>query len=184
MAEKLTIARPYATAAFESAREHDDLDRWSQMLHDAAAVVRDAAMRELLASPVATPDELAALVADICRESGAWLGSVEQLGDNFLKLLAHNRRLGLLPEIAELFDDMKAEVENTIEVMLVSAREVDEPHRAKIVRTLGKRLGREVHLHCEIDEGLIGGAIIRAEDLVIDGSIRGRLEKLAVAMTH
>lgn len=184
MAEKLTIARPYATAAFESAREHDDLDRWSRMLHNAAAVVRDAAMRELLASPVATPDELAGLVADVCRDSGVWSGSVEQLGGNFLKLLAHNRRLGLLAEIAALFDDMKAEVENTIEVTLVSAREVDEPHRAKIVRTLGKRLGREVHLHCEIDEGLIGGAIIHAEDLVIDGSIRGRLEKLAAAMTH
>jgi F-type H+-transporting ATPase subunit delta len=184
MAEKLTIARPYATAAFESAREHDDLDRWSRMLHNAAAVVRDAAMRELLASPVATPDELAAIVADVCRDSGAWSGSVEKLGDNFLKLLAHNRRLGLLVEIAALFDDMKAEVENTVEVTLVSAREVDEPHQAKIVRALGKRLGREVHLHCEIDEGLIGGAIIHAEDLVIDGSIRGRLEKLAAAMTN
>ncbi|MBA3563702.1 MAG: F0F1 ATP synthase subunit delta [Gammaproteobacteria bacterium] len=184
MAEKITIARPYATAAFELAREHDDLDQWSRTLENAANVARDGRVREMLLSPTVTPDELAGLFVGICRESGAWGGSVEEMGDNFLRLLAHNRRLGLLPEIAEVFDAMKAEVENTIEVTLVSAREVDEAHRAKIVQALGSRLGRDVHLHCEIDESLIGGAIVRAEDLVIDGSMRGRLEKLAGAMAY
>ncbi|MGH8495924.1 MAG: F0F1 ATP synthase subunit delta [Gammaproteobacteria bacterium] len=184
MAERLTIARPYATAVFELAQEHGELDPWSRTLGNAANIARDPRVRELLTSPAATPDELAALFAGICRKSEAWSGSVEALGENFLRLLAHNRRLGVLPEIAEVFDDMKAEVENTIEVRLVSAREVDKAHRASIVQALGKRLGRDVHLHCEIDERLIGGAIIRAEDLVIDGSIRGRLEKLAGAMSY
>lgn len=184
MAERITIARPYATAAFETAREHADLDSWSRMLGTAATIARDDRIHDLLSSPVITPDELAALFAGICSEYRAWSGSVAELGDNFLKLLARNRRLGLLPEIAELFDDMKAAAENTIEVSLVSAHEVDAKHRARIVEALRHRLGRDVQLSCEIDESLIGGAIVRAEDLVIDGSMRGRLAKLATAIGH
>ncbi|CAN5282421.1 F0F1 ATP synthase subunit delta [soil metagenome] len=180
MAEKATIARPYATAIFELAREHRQLAEWSRLLEAAAAVAHDERVRELLLSPTATPDELAVFFIGICRETGA--SAVGEPGENFLRLLAHNHRLGLLPEIAEQFDAMKAKVENTIEVSLVSAHEVDAEHRARIQQALADRLGREVQLHCDIDKSLIGGAVIRAEDLVIDGSLRGRLDRLAGAM--
>lgn len=178
MAEKATIARPYAKAAFEYAREHDTFDRWSTVLAVAAAVVSDERVKKLLANPRVKPDDLVELIAAAAGDA------LDESGKNFLATLAHNRRLGLVPQIAEQFEALRAQIENVADVRIISAVQLDDAQRERFANALRKRLKREVRLHCEVDASLIGGAIVRAGDFVIDGSIRARLERLAAAMTH
>ena len=183
MAEKSTLARPYAKAIFALARENDDLEAWANFLQVAGHVVSEPSVAALLSSPHVSEAQLVELIAAPCREA-AWQGSVEKLGQNFLSVLAQNRRLDVLPQIAAIFDGLKAEVERVVEVTLRSATPVDDAQKERFVKALTKRFGRDVNLQCEVDDSLIGGAIIQAEDIVIDGSVRGRLEKLATEMTH
>lgn len=183
MAEKTTLARPYAKAVFALAQQHGDLEAWSNMLQVAGSAVSEPNAAALLGSPHVSEAQLAELIAAPCR-AVAWQGSVDKLGQNFLSVLAENRRLGVLPEISAIFERLKAEVERVVEVTLRSATPVSDALRERFVAALSKRFGRDVHLHCEIDDSLIGGAVIQAEDIVIDGSVSGRLEKLATEMTH
>jgi F-type H+-transporting ATPase subunit delta len=178
MAERSTIARPYAKAAFEAARAGKRLAPWSGALAALAAGVSDPAIQTLLGSPRIPRARLTEVFAELV---GKELG---EPGLNFLRLLAENRRLGLLPEIAQLFAELRAEAERAIEATVTSAVALDDRARAELTRALRKRLAREVTLKCETDPGLIGGAVIRAGDLVIDGSVRGKLERLAVAITR
>src|SRR4051812_38703710 len=126
MAEKATIARPYAKAAFEYARQHQSFDRWSQVLATAAAVVSDERAANLLTNPRVKPEDLVALIADVCG------GALDEHGRNFLLTLATNRRLGLLPDIAEIFETLRAETENVLDVQLVSAVQLDEAQRQRM----------------------------------------------------
>lgn len=176
MAEKITIARPYARAVFELARDKSKLADWSNLLMNAATVVQHPDFQSLLTSPQVTVEQRASIVIEACRDS------LDDHGVNFVKVLAQYRRLDILPEILALFEEQKANFENTVDVSMVSATPVDETQRQKVAASLRQRLGREVRLTCEVDETLLGGAVIRAKDLVIDGSIRGRLEKLAAQM--
>lgn len=178
MAEKSTIARPYAKALFELALAQKRLDAYSEVLSLAAAIVRDARVRELLTSPHVTPDQLASLVIDV---AGAKL---DDAGRNFIRVLAQNRRLGFLPEIAAIYEKLKAEEENIVDVTVTSAVALDTNLQKRFATALNKRLQREVRLHCETDPDLLGGAILRADDLVIDGSLRGRLERLRAELTE
>ena len=176
MAEKSTIARPYAKALFELALAGKKLDEYSQALARAAAVVRDERVRGLLTSPHVTPEQLADLVTNI---AGAKL---DENVRNFISVLAQNRRLGFLPEIAALYERLKAEEENTVDVTVSSAVPLDAGLQRKFVAALKERLQRDVRLHCETDKSLLGGAVLRADDLVIDGSLRGRLERLGAEL--
>jgi len=178
MAEKVTVARPYAKAVFVLACEQERLAQWSGFLAIAASVVGDRRVAELLNSPRVTSAELADLVIGLCA------GKADELAGNFIRVLAQYRRLNVLPEIVGLFEALRAEYENSVDVSLISASPVSQGHRDKIAAALRKRLGRDVRLHCEIDESLIGGAVIRARDLVIDGSLSGRLARLATELTH
>jgi F-type H+-transporting ATPase subunit delta len=178
MAEKATIARPYAKAAFESARQHAAFDRWSQALATSSQVVADERVARLLSNPRVQPADLIGLIADAV---GAPL---DQHIRNFLVALADNRRLGLLPEIAVMFEALRAEVENVADVQVVSAAPLEDAQRERLAKTLKQRLRRDVRLHCEVDPSLIGGAVVRTGDFVIDGSIKARLERLASAMVH
>ena len=177
MADRLTIARPYARAAFEEARQNGGLAPWSDALQAAALVVKDPRVATLLDDPRVKPEELARLVDDI---AAAPLG---EQGENFVRTLAHNHRLGYLPEIAELFATFKDEAEGVADVTVTSATALDEAQRAKIAAALERRLKRKVRLHCETDPALIGGAILRSGDLVIDGSLRTRLIRIAYELT-
>lgn len=177
MADKSTIARPYAKAAFEEARERQRLGPWSQALRTAAAVISDSRVEALLGNPRVTPEELAALVTEI---AGATL---DEQGRNFVRTLADNRRLALLPEISALFDELKGEAEGVVDVTVTSAAPLDDSQRGKLAAALERRLGRSVRLQYATDPALIGGAVLRAGDLVIDGSLRGRLERIAYALT-
>jgi F-type H+-transporting ATPase subunit delta len=176
-ADRLTVARPYARAAFEEARAQQRLDAWSGSLGVAAEVVRDPGVAALLDNPRVTADELARLVTGIAG------GDIGDTGANFFGTLAVNHRLGLLPEIAALFDTFKDQALGVADVTLTSATPVDEAHRRKLTAALEKRLQRSVRLHCNTDPALIGGAVLRAGDLVIDGSLRSRLERIAYDLT-
>jgi F-type H+-transporting ATPase subunit delta len=177
MADRLTIARPYARAAFEEARADKRLAPWSEALHVGAEVVRDERVQALLGNPHVTPDELAKLVIDIAA------GKLGAHGENFVRILAANHRLALLPEIAELFDALKDAAEGVADVTVTSAAKLDEAEGAKLAAALERRLKRRVRLHFETDPALIGGAVLRAGDLVIDGSLRTRLDRIAYELT-
>jgi F-type H+-transporting ATPase subunit delta len=173
MADKTTIARPYAKAAFAEARADSMLGAWSEALHTAATVVDDRRVHSLLDDPHVTPAQLAKLVLDI---AGAGLG---EHGRNFVQTLAEARRLDCLPQIAALFDAYKDDAEGIADVTVTSAAPLDARQQESLSAALARRLKREVRLHCSTDPELLGGAVLRSGDLVIDGSVRGRLERIA-----
>jgi F-type H+-transporting ATPase subunit delta len=177
MAERITTARPYAKAIFALARQNNTLANTAEGLTLGAEVVADPQVHNLLGSPHVTAAQLSELVNGIV---GAKL---DEHGRNFITLLAQNRRLGFLPEIAALFEQMKAEVENAVEVEVTSATALTPDQESRYAAALQKKLGRNVRLQTKIDQSLLGGAVLKAGDLVIDGSIKGRLERLATDLT-
>ena len=177
MADRITIARPYAKAAFNEARARGSLAAWARALGTAAQVVRDARVEALLDNPRVTPPQLAQLVIDI---AGA---DLQEDGRNFVQTLAENRRLAYLPEISMLFNELKDAAEGIADVTVTSATPLDARQQQTLSAALAKRLKREVRLHCETDPTLIGGAVVRAGDLVIDGSLRSRLTRMAYELT-
>ena len=177
MADRITIARPYARAAFEEARAHERLEPWSEALQVAAEVVRDPRVQSLLGNPRVTPAQLAQLVTGI---AAAPLGDH---GANFVRTLAVNRRLAYLPEISALFETLKDAAQGVADVTVTAAAALDASQQRKLAAALHKRLKRSVRLHCEIDPALIGGAVLRSGDLVIDGSLRTRLDRIAYELT-
>jgi F-type H+-transporting ATPase subunit delta len=177
MADRSTMARPYAKAAFRQAQADAQLDRWSTVLDRAAAGVADERVAALIGNPRVTPAQVAELVTSIAGEN---LGTEER---NFLHLLADNRRLRILPDIARLFQVLKDEAEGTVDVTVTSAAAMQAGEREQIAAALTRRFGRKVRVHTEVDAALIGGAVVRAGDLVIDGSIRSRLERMAFELT-
>lgn len=178
MSELTTIARPYASAAFELARDQGDYDNWSQMLEFMAAVAHNGTMRTILDSPRLDAEQAAEMFISVCEEQ------IDEQGQNFIKLLAENRRLVLLPEITALYEFMRREAEGKVDAEVISAQEISKAQIQAIAKALKQRLGREVNITTRTDESLLGGAVIRAGDLVIDGSIRGRLNKLSTALSH
>jgi F-type H+-transporting ATPase subunit delta len=177
MADKSTIARPYAKAAFEEARDRKRLGPWSQALRTAAAVARDPRVEALLGNPRVTPEELAELIIEIAGPE------LDEEGRNFVRTLADNRRLALLPEISARFDELKSEAEGIIEVTVTSAAPLAEAQRRQLAQALERRLGRQVRMQCATDPALIGGAVLQAGDWVLDGSLRGRLERISYELT-
>jgi F-type H+-transporting ATPase subunit delta len=177
MAERITTARPYAKAIFAIARKGNTLANTAAGLRLAAEVVADPRVAPLLGSPHVTSAQLADLVIGIAGSS------LDENGRNFINLLAQNRRLGFLPEIAALFEQMKAEVENAVDVEVTAAVPLTPDQESRYAAALQKKLGRSVRLHTKVDGSLLGGAVLKAGDLVIDGSIKGRLERMATELT-
>ena len=176
MSELTTAARPYARAVFEIARDSKSFDTWSDRLQFLAAVLKDPAMTQLLDAPKLTHQKRASMVESVSSDH------LDEQGLNFVKTLAENGRLDLLPDIAKLYEQYRAEAEGSIEATVISATELDEQQTRKIAEALSKRLQREVRIVSYTDPALIAGAIIRAGDLVIDGSVRGRLQNLTQAI--
>jgi len=179
MADFGTVARPYARAIFDVALAAGDLEGWSQGLAAAAAVAGEKSAHEFLSRPELDDGERSELVGSVASglPGGGVLATPE--GRNLLRLLAENDRLDALGEISKQFDALKAEQENKVRVTLVAAAAVDAATADKIAGALGKRLGRSVELTLEVDAALLGGAVVRAEDMVIDDSLRTRLKRLA-----
>ena len=176
MAELSTLARPYAKAAFEYARDKEALAQWAQQLAMAAAVTMDDAMVTVLSSPALTAEQQAQTVTEVCGDA------LSAELHNYIFILADNKRIALLPEISSLFNQYKANQEKSVDVEVVSAFDLAQATTEKLAQVLGKKLEREVKVSTSTDESLLGGVLIRAGDLVIDGSVRGRLNKLAEAM--
>ena len=173
MAEQTTIARPYARAAFEYAHAHNALKQWSDALAVAATVASNPGVAKLLNNPHVTAAQLVELIADIA-------GSKLDHGSrNFIATLADNRRIVLLPKIAAIYEAMRADIENRAQVSVTSAAPLNEAQQQRLAGALKKRLNRDVQLDCSIDPDLIGGAVIRWNDFVIDGSVKVRLARLA-----
>jgi F-type H+-transporting ATPase subunit delta len=176
MAERSTIARPYAQAIFELAQKDGDFARWSDALELLAMASQDANLAPLLGSPKIGRQQLADLLIEI---AGSRL---DDTGRNLVRVLADARRLVLLPEIAAQYNALRAEAEGTIDARLVTAQPVAAAARDQVAAALSKRLNRKVSLTAETDPSLLGGAIVRAGDLVIDGSVRGRLARMAATL--
>jgi len=168
-----TIARPYAEAIFTIADETDKLDLWSEMLGLLSAVVEDPDMAAIIANPTFEARDQTELMLEI----GG--GHLNDEGTNLVRLLVQNARLSLLPEITELFEKLKAEKDQMLNVHITTAFALRPIQEKQLADALKTKLGREVSITSEKDPALIGGVSIRAGDLVIDGSIRGRLQQLA-----
>lgn len=184
MADNNTIARPYAVAAFEAAKDADNLAGWSTALETAREVLADGQVVAFLGTPSLNDEQRLSFLSDLF-ESAEQQKSVfggDPKGTNFLKLLLEYGRINVLPEIAEHFEALKAEVENTVDVVVTTATALSDNQMQEIATALQARLGREVRIETEIDETLIGGAVIRAGDVVIDGSLRSRLLSLSNAL--
>ncbi len=178
MAESITVARPYAQAAFLYANTSQALGDWSDMLALLAAIVDHEDMRRLIDSPQLTETQLADLIVEVAGER------INGKCANFVRVLADNRRLGLLPDIAALFEIQRRKAEGRVQAELLTAFPASEEQQAEIVASLRRRLGREVELTCSTDASLLGGAVIRAGDLVIDGSVRGKLQRLGASLNQ
>ena len=182
MAEAATIARPYAKAAFGWAREAKALPAWSVALHLGADLAADARIVELIGNPNMSIDQIVAMFTGLA-EPGA--GSVGADGDfdvhwqNFVRLLAQNKRLEVLPEITSQFEILRAQYETEVDVQVTSAVAMSEAQQAAMAAALKARFKRNVRMTTSVNPALLGGAVIRAGDLVIDGSINGRLQRLA-----
>ena len=185
MADNNTIARPYAQALFDSAREHDALQAAADGLEIAKEVLTDGQVAKFLANPGLDNAQRLSFLQDLFANAGnadnAFAGSHPR-ATNFLRLLLEYGRVNVLPEIAEHFDALKARVENTIDVTIRSAAPLSDKDKNEFTSALKNKLGRDVNIETETDESLIGGAVITAGDVVIDGSLRARLNGLANAL--
>jgi F-type H+-transporting ATPase subunit delta len=176
MSQTLTLARPYARAVFSLAREHGRLSQWSGALAFAALAVSEPSVQAVLGNPRLDAQSL----VDVLLPPG----EADPVFAQFLSVLAENHRLVLLPEIAGLFDAQRAEDEHVVKATITSASELDAAELAKLRDALRKRFGREVEVSTAIDASLIGGAVIDAGDVVIDGSLRTKLARLGAALAN
>ena len=185
MADNNTIARPYAQAVFEIARDAGELGGWGESLDKAGAVLADGQVAEFLGNPTLNDERRLEFLDGLFSKAGAdLLAGGNARGTNFVKLLLEYDRVAVLPEIAEHFEALRAEVENTVDVTVTSATELSDDQKKAIAAALEERLGRSVNIETEIDEDLIGGAVIRAGDVVIDGSVRARLDGLTNVLVN
>ena len=178
MAETVTIARPYAEAAFRLAREQSTLDRWSQMLQLLEIVVQDEQIARAIGDPNVSNRRLQDLVLGVCGEQ------LDGAGRNFVQVLVANDRLGVVPAVRALFEDLKREQEGVLEAQITSAFALDDGQQSALVRRLESKYQRKVSVQVSVDPQLIGGVKIVVGDKVLDASVRGKLDAMAVALTH
>ncbi|SRR5690554_1061640 len=176
MADLTTLARPYAKAAFKLAQEQQAMQQWSVMIQLLSVVSQQEKVQQVLGSPNLTAQQQAQTLIEVCGDA------LDDSGKNLVKILAEKKRFALLPEISQLFDALKAEAEKTVNVEIISVVSLDSALEKQLAEALKNKLNRTVSISSTIDKNLIGGAIIRAGDTVIDRSVRSRLAKLAEVM--
>lgn len=176
MSELSTLARPYAEAVFRLAQGENDLAGWSLRVQSLALIVSDAQAARLIADPAVSTDRVADLIIEV---AGNDLG---ERGGNFVKVLAENDRLSLLPEISAQFETLKANAEGTLEATITSAQALTQAQIDDLVAGLKTKFSRAVNVQVAVDPELIGGAVIAIGDQVIDGSVKGRLQRMSSAL--
>ncbi len=178
MSELTTAARPYARAVFEMAENAGKLGEWSEMLGFMSGIASNDQVVELLASPKMAKQSGADAFIELAD------GKLNDEAKNLVSMLAENDRLSLLPEMSVIYEILKDEAEGSVEANVTAAKKLTQGEEKSISDALSKRLGRKVKLKVSVDDALLGGAIIQAGDLVIDGSLRGRLSKMTSAVTN
>ncbi len=176
MAELTTLARPYAKAAFEFALAANKLQSWFEALEVSAAVAGQDQVKKALSASALSAEQKASVFVQVCGEK------MDENVKNFVHTLASNKRLALLPFIRDLFARMKEQQEKTIEVEVTAAYELPVDLINKLAQSLSAKLNRSVSVNSSVDKSLLGGVVIHTGDMVIDGSVRGRLAKLAEAL--
>ena len=176
MAEITTVARPYAKAAFEHAKAGGQLAGWSSMLALAAAVVSDAGFKQYIARPMLSAEQQAQALLTVCGDQ------LDADGCNFIVNLAAHKRLLALPAISERFEALRAEAEGAVDVDVTTAFALDDAQTAQLAAVLSQKLSRQINVTSAVDAALIGGAVIRAGDVVIDASVRGKLGQLRATL--
>lgn len=176
MSELSTLARPYAEAVFRLAQGENDLAGWSSRIASLSTIVSDAQVARLVADPAVSAARVAGLIIEV---AGADLG---ERGDNFVKVLAESDRLSLLPEVSAQFEALKANAEGTLDATITSAQELTQAQIDDLVAGLKARFNRAVNVQVAVDPDLIGGAVIAIGDQVIDGSVKGRLQRMSFAL--
>lgn len=176
MAELITLARPYAKAAFETAKAKEQLDSWSESLSRLAGVLSDPEMQRVVSHPGLTADQKIALLKDVCG------GELPEPVANFVHILADNRRLLLIPTIEQMFAGLRREHERTVDISLTTAFDLTSEQEEKLSQALARKLDRHIQLSSRTDRSIIGGVVIEAGDLVIDASVRGKLARMADAV--
>ena len=176
MSEAITTARPYAQAAFEEAKKLGDLKGWSEVLVDLAEAVCHPEVQSVISNPRAAKKQIESLMEGLIGTKAKAQQS------NFVRILVENKRLQILPEIAAIFEGLRADAEKTVKVVVDAAFELTAEQQKKIADSLKARLGSEINLVCKINKELLGGVVIRAGDKVIDGSARTRLGEMANAL--
>lgn len=175
MSDLITLARPYAKAAFECAKSEQKLSQWLNALTVASALVVDSKVEQLISQPSVQEQTVVDMLSD--REAGE--GYV-----NFIRILFENNRLKLLPEIAQLYAYYQEQDSQSITVNVVSAASMSEQQKVELVSSLTERLGKKVMLNTQVDSSLIGGARIQYGDVVIDGTLKGKLKQLKSSLIH
>ncbi|GAA6205557.1 F0F1 ATP synthase subunit delta [Colwellia sp. 1_MG-2023] len=175
MSELTTVARPYAKAAFDFAVEAKAIDAWHEMLTFAAEVSKDATITEYI-SGGASVEQATDLFLKVCDVQ------LDSNGQNLIKVMAENQRLLVLPQVLTQFSELKAEFEKEISVDVTSAVKLKVAQQKVISAALEKRLARKVKLNCSVDKNVVSGLVIKAGDMVIDGSVRGKLNRLATTI--
>jgi F-type H+-transporting ATPase subunit delta len=174
--ENTTIARPYAEAVFACAQGSNSLDKWSDMLGFLAEVVPEPRIAALISNPKIDRATLSRLVLDIGGER------LDAAGQNLVRVLVENRRLNFIPEVAQLYEDLKNESMGSLEVQIQAPYPIDSAQQEQLAKALEKRLQREIKISSVQDPTLIGGLRIRAGDITIDGSVQGQLHQLATEL--
>ena len=178
MTESSNIARPYARAVFELAAQQKDLAGWSARLELLAAITADADVVRLAGNPRVSAAQLEELILGVA----AAADKLNEQTVNLVKLLVSNGRIGILPDIVHAYAALRAEAENTVAAEIITAAEIDARQRAQFTTALQAKLGRTVKLEFAVDRELVGGAVVRAGDWVVDGSVRAQLEQLVGAL--
>ncbi|NJO17770.1 MAG: F0F1 ATP synthase subunit delta [Thioploca sp.] len=178
MAELATIARPYAEAIFDLAKERNHFDDWSVVLNFLRMIVEDPLMVSVIANPQVDKNTLTQIWLAICE------GELSETGNNLVKILVENHRLLAIPQIAIQYETLKAQYQGYLEVEIMTPYPVTMPQQQAIETVLQQRLGKTAHIHITTDESLLGGWLVRAGDQIMDVSIKGRLQKLAAELRH
>lgn len=178
MSSLTTLARPYAKAAFELAQGQGALGEWDQLLNTAGQAASESSMTALLGNPLAESSQAIGIITEALGEEA------DSRFVNFIGVLGDNDRLSLLPEIAELFRGLREEAEKRLSVKVVSAIALEDDQAERMKAALAARFDREIEMVSEIDASVLGGAVIYAGDQVIDGSLRGRLQKLEADLSN
>lgn len=176
MSELSSLARPYAKAIFELARDAGEYAQWSDQLELLAVIAENDGLIDLINSPAVSRQQLVELILDVAKDQ------LNEQGQNLVKLLVHNERLSVVADINQQFLVLRDEAEHIIEAQLITAAQVDDAQKQSIESALATRLGKKIKLETAVDESLIGGAVVRAGDWVVDGSVKAQLQDLVTTI--